>query len=153
MLFGIVSCTLVLFLTLVQAVGSTPEIVKSIEFGEAFRDYFEALGTHTVDDLEFELSETIEDVLTTGSHLTRASLDYKVRMIEKGILSQLRQQLCPPSSDAPLLAELKLTTVHCTYEAGRGAKVSFTNEEFGMLTGVVVRLLQSRSMEEFCRGN
>lgn len=126
-------------------------IINSQRFNEAFRDYYEALDSYTVKDLEFELSETIDDILSSGSHLTRTSLDYRVRQIERALFSQLRKQLCPPSSPNKRgLSELKRSSVHSINKTGSSTGVNFTHEEVGMISGITVRLLQRKPMEEFC---
>lgn len=141
-----------LILLPVSVLASDPAtIINSQSFNEAFRDYYEALDSYTAKDLEFELSETIDDILSSGSHLTRASLDYRVRQIERALFSQLRKQLCPPSSPNKRdLSELKLSSVQSINKTGSSTGVTFTHEEIGMISGVTVRLLQHKPMEEFC---
>lgn len=151
---GAVTVTLALITAPASGVDSALEVLENQSFNVAFRDYYEALDAHTVHDLNFELSETIEDVLTSGSHLGQVSLDYKVRQVETALFERLRQQFCPPSSpETGDLPELKMIAVRSVGGAGGVVGVEFTHEDIGMISGVVVRLLQKASLEELCRGN
>lgn len=128
-------------------------VIESAEFDGAFRSYMEALSAYAPEDLKLELSETIGDALTSGSHMSQTSIDYKVRQIERALLTRLREELCtPPSPPSNELATLKLAAVKSAVAAGEQASVSFTGEEFGMITGVVVRFVQGMSRSQLCNG-
>lgn len=136
------------------AVEPATEIVKAQAFDEAFTDYYDALSDHDPEDLRLELSETIEDVLSSGSHLTRASLDYKTRQIETGLFAHLRGPLCGASSRAPEdMYTVKLSTVRSVARAGAEAGVTLSQEELGMVSGVVVRLVQRTPRPQLCSGS
>lgn len=63
-------------------------------FDGAYRSYFDALAGYRPEDLRLELTETVEDALTGGSHLSRPKIDYKRRQIETALLRQARRDLC-----------------------------------------------------------
>ncbi|MEA3274440.1 MAG: hypothetical protein U9Q81_03935 [Pseudomonadota bacterium] len=141
-------------LALAARAGDPPSsIVESIEFDEAFRSYYDALADHTPEDLRLELSETIEDALSSGSHLTRASLDYKTRQIEAGLFAHLRQQQCAASTPpAKEQSKLKHVAVRTLTDAGEDAEIRFDREELGMISGILVRLLEIMPRNQLCDG-
>ncbi len=127
--------------------------VSSPELEAAFRAHYEALSGYTPEDLKLELAETIEDALTSGGHLTRASLDYKVRQIESALLDRLRAGLCSPSApSASDLDPLRAVAVESAAAAGEDAAVSFAPEDLGMIAGVAVRLAQGMPRAQLCGG-
>jgi hypothetical protein len=128
-------------------------VVSSPELEAAFRAHYEALSGYTPEDLKLELAETIEDALTSGGHLTRASLDYKVRQIESALLDRLRAGLCLPSAPSVSdLEPLREVALESAAAAGEDAAVSFTPEDLGMIAGVAVRLAQGMPRAQLCGG-
>ncbi len=145
--------TLLLLPFAVGAAQPASMVIKGPAFDDAFRSYYDALSAHTPEDLMVELSETIEDVLISGSHMSVSSLDYKVRQIESVLLARLRGELCTPSSPSPSeLGPLKLAAVKSATAAGEQASVPFNPEELGMITGVAVRLVQGIPRTQLCSG-
>jgi hypothetical protein len=128
-------------------------VVASPELEAAFSAHYEALSGYAPEDLKLELAETIEDALTSGGHLTRASLDYKVRQIESALLDRLRAGLCSPSAPpASDLDALRAVAVESTAAAGEDAAVSFAPQDLGMIAGVAVRLAQGMPRAQLCGG-
>ncbi len=127
--------------------------VSSPKLEAAFRAHYEALAGFSPEDLKLELAETIEDALTSGGHLTRASLDYKVRQIETALLDRLRAGLCSPSApSASDLDPLRVVAVESAAAAGEDAAVRFAPEELGMIAGVAARLAQGMPRTQLCGG-
>lgn len=148
----------VIVLLLLPLVASAAQpastLIESAEFHDAFRSYMDALSTYSAEDLKLELSETIEDALTSGSHMSAISLDYKVRQIENALIRHLREELCALSSPSSNeLAMLKLVAIKSASVAGEQASVSFSHGELGMITGVAVRLVQELSHSQLCDDN
>lgn len=125
-------------------------VVKNPVFNEAFTAYYDAMTDYATEDLRFELFETIEDALSDGFHLTRVPLDHKVRQIETGLFEYLRQSLCHQSVSRQDLDILKSNAGNSIVHAGNAAQVQFTVDEIGMLTGILVRLIQQTPHNTFC---
>jgi len=126
-------------------------LIESAEFDDAFRSYMQALSAFSAEDLKLELSETIEDALTSGSHMSVTSIDYKVRQIEHALIAHLREELCAPSSPSSNELELlKLMAAKSAAAAAEQASVTFANAEFGMIAGVAVRLVQEMPHSQLC---
>jgi hypothetical protein len=149
-----VALALLLLPVYVSAADSATAIIKAHTFDEAFTDYYDALVDYGSDDLRLELSETIEDVLSSGSHLTRTSLDYKIQQIETGVFAHLRRRLCMASSpESEDLRTIKLVVVRSVMSAGEEAHVNFGQEDLGMISGVLVRWIQRTPPSLFCGGS
>ena len=145
---------MVLALLLFQAASAAQPVstlIGSVEFDDAFRSYMQALTSYSAEDLKLELSETIEDALTSGSHMSVTSIDYKVRQIESALLAHLREGLCTPSSPSSKeLQSFKRVAAKSAVAAAEQASVSFANAEFGMIAGVAVRLVQEMPHSQLC---
>lgn len=144
----------VLFITpaTISATPSDTKLMNNTAFEDAFEAYYGALVDYTQDDLMIELSETIEDVLISGSHMSQTSLSYKVRQINNSLLDQLHVELCtastPPSTKIDSLKRLAAKSVSNT---SKQLAIIFAPEELGMITGVAVRLAQVTPRTELCR--
>jgi len=125
-------------------------VSKNPAFNEAFTAYYDAMADYAIEDLRFELFETIEDALSGGSHLSRVPLDHKVRQIETGLFEHLRQSLCHQSLSQHNLDTLKSNAGNSIVHAGNAAQVHFTVDDMGMLTGILVRLIQQKPLNTFC---
>lgn len=149
-LFILISILLFLIPLPVKAQDLAETIIEAPAFKQYFNEYYNALADYNVEDLRLELFETIEDILSSGSHLSTVSLDYKVRHIETDLLSHLQKALCNKQAKDSDLVILKSITVTVVENAGSDAKVQFNHEELGMLAGVTVRLVQQMSKAQLC---
>lgn len=142
---------LLLLTQLTSAAQPVSTLIVNVEFDDAYRSYMEALSAYSVEDLKLELSETISDALTSGSHMSVTSIDYKVRQIENTLIAQLRVELCASSSPSSNeLEPLKLVAAKSAVAAAEQASVSFSNGELGMIASVAVRLVQEMSRSQLC---
>lgn len=144
--------SLVLFLSLVPfaAAPQSEVILRNATFQEAFTSYYQSLGGFSSIDLRTELSETIEDILATGSHMTQTSLDYKIRQIESAIDKRLAARLCSKPMPQESFVQLKQIAVSSIQGAAADAAVAFDAEAVGMLSGVLVRLIQAGYTAHLC---
>ena len=145
---------LLLFPLSTNAMKWDADIIENQAFDEAFTEYYNALAGYKAEDLRLELFETIEDTLSSGSHLSRVSLDHKTRQIENGLLEHLRAMLCNQTDSAyGDLKKLKLVAGNSVVKAGNDSQVTFSHDELGILAGVATRLVQQTPQTQFCKTN
>jgi hypothetical protein len=134
----------------VKALDLSATVIEAPDFNNYFNEYYNALADYNVEDLRLELFETIEDILSTGSHLSAVSLDYKTRHIETELLNHLQKTLCTKQPEDSNLTILKLISARGVDNAGNDAEVQFSHQELGMLAGVAVRLVQRMPKSQLC---
>lgn len=117
-------------------------------FNESYTSYYEALDGFGPEDLGLELTETIEDALTGGSHLTRASLDYKRRQIEDGLMARTRADVCGQAEPATL--DVRTTCAGGTLAAAKAAGAAIEAAGAGMISAVCARIVAERSVSVWC---
>jgi hypothetical protein len=135
------------------AAQSQAGLVGDAGFEEHFQSYYAALAGFGDEDLRRELRETIEDTLLTGGHLSQASLDDRVRLVEQAIFSQLRKQRCPPAE--PPSSGLEAMKGQAAESVGHALEATgerLEPAEIGIVCGVVVRLLESSGPRGLCAG-
>jgi hypothetical protein len=140
-----------LLLSPIIASGAARGAVGDAAFEEYFQSYYSTLAGFGSEDLRRELGETIEDALITGGHLSQSSLDYRIRRIEQAIFSQLREMRCPPArTPAKGLEDLKRLASDSVAHAAEASKENIDLEERGMISGVLVRLIQAMTPRQLC---
>lgn len=117
-------------------------------FDESYTSYYQALEGFGPEDLRLELTETIEDALTGGSHLTRASLDYKRRQIEDGLMARSRAQVCGLAE--PAISDVRTACAGGTLAAADAAGVAIAADGAGMISAVCARIFAERAVSASC---
>lgn len=138
----------------IKAMKWDATIIENQAFNTAFTAYYNALADYRTEELRMELFETIEDTLSSGSHLSQVSLDHKTRQIEHSLLEHLRAARCnQPTSAHSDLQKLMLIAGSSVVKAGNQSQVDFNPEELGILVGVSTRLIQQTPQAQFCHAN
>jgi hypothetical protein len=97
------------------------------------------------------LTETLEDVLLSKSHVSNVALDYKMQQLEKRLFGKLQAQVCPADSRSPVPEDLlKSGTVRSLVSLSDEEQWRLTDDQFGTLTGTVVRIIQGGTLRSFC---
>ncbi len=122
--------------------------LASPALNESFTSYYEALDGFGAEDLALELTETIEDTLTGGSHLTRASLDYKRRQIEDDLMARTRAKVCGQAEPATL--DVRTACAGGTLDAADAAGAAIEAAGPGMISAVCARIVAERSVSVWC---
>ena len=117
---------------------------------EYFNEYYKALADYTVENLQSELYEAIDDILSSGSHMSAVSQDYKTRHIETSLLNHLREQLCVTKPIDKDITILKRISANSVASAGSDAQVKFNDDELGILSGITVRLVEKMPQSQLC---
>jgi hypothetical protein len=136
-----------------EALAAEPDRapLASPAFAEAYQSYYRDLAGFPAADLRLELTETVEDVLTSGSHLSRASVDYKRRAIEDALLTRAGDALCRPSPAVAATPErLREVCADATLAATQAAAVRLEAEELGMISAVCARIVATPSLLQWC---
>jgi hypothetical protein len=117
-------------------------------FDGAYRSYFDALAGYRPEDLRLELTETVEDALTGGSHLSRPKIDYKRRQIETALLRQARRDLC---GSAPGPVQVKPACASAALAAAAEAGADLARDSLGAIAAVCARMAEGPARADWCR--
>jgi hypothetical protein len=123
-------------------------------FDGAYRSYFDALAGYRPEDLRLELTETVEDALTGGSHLSRPKIDYKRRQIETALLRQARRDLCgsaPGAGSGPGSGQVKTACASAALAAAAEAGADLARDSLGAIAAVCARMAEGPARADWCR--
>lgn len=134
-----------------KAQSLNDQALKSPVFNQYFNEYYKGLADYDLEELRLELFETIEDILSAGSHLSTVSLDYKTEHIETDLLNHLHKLSCNQQAKSNNLAMLKLIAANSAANVGRDSQIKFSQAELGMLSGVSVRILERSLPFQVCK--
>jgi hypothetical protein len=96
------------------------------------------------------LTETLEDVLLSESHVSTVAL-YTMQQLEKRLFGKLQAQVCPANPNSPVPEDLLQSgTVRSLVSLSDEEQWKLTDDQFGTLTATVVRIIQSSTLRSFC---
>src|SRR5207249_308568 len=103
---GALGTVLLLYCGAVLAQGKADAGRNNADVDQAYQTDYASLRGYTTPVLIAELSETVEDALITGSHVSPTSKRFKVRHFEEAAYAALRARLCS-AQDRSLSVGLK----------------------------------------------
>jgi hypothetical protein len=126
-------------------------IMQSETFSRLYSAKYARLQGLSADVILVDLSESLEDVLVSGDHVSSISLDYKIQQLQRRLFGKLQENVCASTSNSAMMESLlKSVTVRALISLSGDAQWELTDAQFGMLAATLVRLIQSGTLQNFC---
>jgi hypothetical protein len=78
-------------------------------------------------------------------------LDYKIQQLEKRLFGKMQEQVCTADSSSAVPEDLlKSGTVRSLVSLADEEQWKLTDDQFGTLTGILVRIIQFGTLRSFC---
>jgi hypothetical protein len=126
-------------------------LMQSEAFKRSFMAKYTRLQGLTSEVILLDLTETLEEVLISKSHVSTVGLDYKIQQLKKRLFGKLREQICTADSSSAVPEDLvKSGTVRSLVSLSAEEQWKLTDDQFGTLTGILVRIIQVGTLRSFC---
>ena len=149
--FIITGIALLVISSVLAQPSSHTAIIQDHTFSAAYSKKYNALQGLSAETMVFDLSDSLEDLLITGSHVARTSLDYKVRDLKKILFTNLKKELCPSSRGSSSSAGFQSAAVQSLRSLADQESLKMSYGQYGAMAGTLVCIVEHATVQRFCR--
>jgi hypothetical protein len=126
-------------------------VTQSQAFSRAYSARYSNLQALSSDVILIELTECLEDILVSGSHVSTVVPDYKIRQIERNLFMSLQEHVCGGRQGIAMAAGLKTAAASDLILMSEREQWQVTDAQFGKLSATLVRFIESATLSTFCK--